>query len=179
VHYQKVHELYRPSSVARVVKCKRLQWLDIGLYRNKKLIQNLLGETISEWAIEKMRRKWDDDKMDLKIICRDGRWRELAQDRVQWRAALVLAMLNLRVLLPESQLISEMDLRETGCEDGRWMELAQDRVQWWALVLAVLTLWVLLPESQLISKMDLRETGCDDVGWMKIAQVRVQWRALV
>jgi hypothetical protein len=30
----------------------------------------------------------------------DGRWMKLAQDRVQWRA-LVLAVLNLRVLLPE------------------------------------------------------------------------------
>jgi hypothetical protein len=29
----------------------------------------------------------------------DGRWMELAQDRVQWRA-LVLAVLNLQVLLP-------------------------------------------------------------------------------
>jgi hypothetical protein len=35
----------------------------------------------------------------------------LAQDRIQWRG-LVLAVLNLRVLLPESQLISKMDLRE-------------------------------------------------------------------
>jgi hypothetical protein len=52
---------------------------------------------------------------------------ELAQDRVQWQA-LVLSVLNLRVLLPESQLITKMDLRETGCEDGRWMELAQYRV---------------------------------------------------
>jgi hypothetical protein len=51
----------------------------------------------------------------------------LIQDRVQWRA-LVLAVLNLRVLLPESQLISKIDLREIGFEDGRWMELAQDRV---------------------------------------------------
>jgi hypothetical protein len=33
--------------------------------------------------------------------CEDGRWIELAQDRVQWRA-LVLALLDLRVLLPES-----------------------------------------------------------------------------
>jgi hypothetical protein len=48
VHYQKVHDLYRPSSVARVVKCKRLQWLDIELYRNKKLIDNLLEETTSK-----------------------------------------------------------------------------------------------------------------------------------
>jgi hypothetical protein len=31
----------------------------------------------------------------------DGRWMELAQDLVQWRA-LVLAVLNLRVLLPDS-----------------------------------------------------------------------------
>jgi hypothetical protein len=62
---------------------------------------------------------------------------ELAQDRVQWRA-LVLAVLNLRVLLPESQLISKMDLTEISCEDERWMELAQDRVKWRALVLAVL-----------------------------------------
>jgi hypothetical protein len=37
-------------------------------------------------------------KMDLREIrCEDGRWIELAQDRVQWRA-LVLAVLNLRVL---------------------------------------------------------------------------------
>jgi hypothetical protein len=42
---------------------------------------------------------------------------ELSQDRVQWRA-LVLAVLNLRVLLPENQLISGMALREAGCEDG-------------------------------------------------------------
>jgi hypothetical protein len=35
-----------------------------------------------------------------KIRCEEGRWMELAQDRVQWQA-LVLAVLNLRVLLPE------------------------------------------------------------------------------
>jgi hypothetical protein len=46
-----------------------------------------------------------------------------------------------------SQLISEMDLRETGCEDGRWMELAQDRVQWLALVTAVLNPLVLRPRT--------------------------------
>jgi hypothetical protein len=70
---------------------------------------------------------------------------ELAQDRVQWRA-LVLAAFNLRVLLPESQLINKIDLNEIGCEGGRWMELAQDRVQWRAMVLAVLNLRVLLSE---------------------------------
>jgi hypothetical protein len=39
--------------------------------------------------------------MDLtEMGCKDGRWMELAQDRVQWRA-LVFVVLNLRVLLPE------------------------------------------------------------------------------
>ena len=40
--------------------------------------------------------------MDLmEIYCEDGKWIELAQDRVE-RWALVLAVLNLCVLLPES-----------------------------------------------------------------------------
>jgi hypothetical protein len=39
--------------------------------------------------------------MDLEeICCEDGRWMELAQDCVQWQA-LVLAVLNLQVLLPQ------------------------------------------------------------------------------
>jgi hypothetical protein len=39
--------------------------------------------------------------MDLmEIGCEDGRWMELAQDRVQWRAS-ALAVLNFRVLLPQ------------------------------------------------------------------------------
>ena len=62
----------------------------------------------------------------MEIGCGDGSWMELAQDRVQWWA-LVLAVLNRCVLLPESWSISKMDLMETGCEDGSWMELAQDR----------------------------------------------------
>ena len=40
--------------------------------------------------------------MDLREMgCEDGRWMELAQGRVQWQA-LVLVVLNLMVLLPES-----------------------------------------------------------------------------
>jgi hypothetical protein len=70
----------------------------------------------------------------------------VAQNRVHW-LPLIFAILKLRVLLPESWLINEMDLREIGCEDGRWMELAQGRFQWRNLVLAVLNLLVLLSES--------------------------------
>jgi hypothetical protein len=46
--------------------------------------------------------------MDLREIgCEDGKWIELAQDRVQWWA-FVLAVLNLRVLLLEGWLIREI-----------------------------------------------------------------------
>ena len=56
-----------------------------------------------------------DNKMDLmEVICESGRWIELAQGRVQWQA-VVLALLNHRVLLSDSK----MDLREVYCEDGR------------------------------------------------------------
>jgi hypothetical protein len=46
--------------------------------------------------------------------CEDGEWMELVQNRVKF-----WAVLKFWILLPESQLISKMDLRETGCEDGR------------------------------------------------------------
>jgi hypothetical protein len=49
------------------------------------------------------RGRWENIiNVDLReICCEDGRWMELAQDPVQWQA-LVLAVLNLRVLLPDS-----------------------------------------------------------------------------
>jgi hypothetical protein len=85
--------------------------------------------------------------MDLREIgYEDGKWMELAQDRVKW-LALVLSVLNLRVLLLAGYLISKMDLREVACEGGKWMELVQDRVQWLVLLLAVLNFRVLLPEG--------------------------------
>jgi hypothetical protein len=54
----------------------------------------------------------------MEIGCEDGRWIEVAQDRVHWWD-LLLAVLKRCVLLPARELISEMDLMEIGCEDGR------------------------------------------------------------
>jgi hypothetical protein len=34
------------------------------------------------------------------IVCEDGRWMKMAQDRVQWQG-FVSAALNLRILLPQ------------------------------------------------------------------------------
>lgn len=64
---------------------------------------------------------------------------ELAEGCIQWQT-LVLAVLNLLVLPPESCLISEMDLKEIGCEYGTWMELVQNHISWWAFVLVGLNL---------------------------------------
>jgi len=49
------------------------------------------------------RRLWEDNiKMELtEIGCQHGRWVEMTQDHVHWEA-LLLAVLNLQVLLPES-----------------------------------------------------------------------------
>jgi hypothetical protein len=47
-------------------------------------------------------KRENNTNIDLREMgCKDGRWMELAQDRVQWWT-LVLAVLNLGVLLPES-----------------------------------------------------------------------------
>jgi hypothetical protein len=45
-------------------------------------------------------------KMDLKeVCCENERWIQLAQGRVHWRALVLLAVLNFRVLLPDGTLI--------------------------------------------------------------------------
>jgi hypothetical protein len=81
--------------------------------------------------------------MDFRVTCCEGgRWIELVQDRVQWRA-LILAVLRCGLCY---QAFSKMDFKVTCCEGGRWMELAQDRVQWRALILAVLNLGIVIPE---------------------------------
>lgn len=52
----------------------------------------------------------------------------MAQDSVQhWNFALVV--LNLQILLPESQLITTIAFRKIGCKCRRWIELAQYHVQ--------------------------------------------------
>jgi hypothetical protein len=51
--------------------------------------------------------------LQREICCEDGRWMELAQDRVQWQA-LVLAVLNLGVLLPElANCVADCKLQAT------------------------------------------------------------------
>jgi hypothetical protein len=63
----------------------------------------LVGKPVEKVYLENREGYGGNIKVALRedMFREDGRWMELAQDRVQWRA-LVLAVLNLGVLLPES-----------------------------------------------------------------------------
>jgi hypothetical protein len=61
-----------------------------------------MGKNLRTLPLGKLRGRAENIKMDLRETgCEDVSWMELAEDRVQWRA-LVLVVLNLGVLLPES-----------------------------------------------------------------------------
>jgi hypothetical protein len=64
-----------------------------------------MGKPLRNRPLGKPRRMGGMVQVDFREMdCEDGRWMELPQYRVQWRA-LILAELNLRVLLPESEVI--------------------------------------------------------------------------
>jgi hypothetical protein len=61
--------------------------------------------TMEEWPLETLRRQVY-IKIGLReIIWEGGRWMEVAQNRIQWRD-FVLSVLNLRVILPKTKLVS-------------------------------------------------------------------------
>jgi hypothetical protein len=73
--------------------------------RNVEYIQNF-GRTLGKGRLERPRMRWEDNsKIDLADIgSENGRYMEVAQDYVIWRA-FVLMMLSLRVLLLECWLV--------------------------------------------------------------------------
>jgi hypothetical protein len=74
-----------------------IRWGEINTYRI------LVGKSLGKYLLGRRRRRYEDNiKKYLRDIgYEDGRWMELAQDRVQ-RRTLVLTVLNLGVLLPHS-----------------------------------------------------------------------------
>jgi hypothetical protein len=102
-------------------------------------------------------------------------------ERDDHRVQLVISGANHSVLLPESYIISKMNLRETNCEDGTRMELAQGRIQSRALVLLGSVSWFCYQRGSLLVKciLLLEETGSKDNTSIQLAKDRVQWRTLL
>jgi hypothetical protein len=67
----------------------------------------LVGKLERKRPLGRQRRRWEDGiRMDLKEIGRGNvDWIQMAQDRDRWRA-LVNTVMNLRVLEPQSELVS-------------------------------------------------------------------------
>lgn len=66
--------MYRPSSIAVIVKSTKIQWIRMEATRNA--YRCLIGNSLGKHPLERPRRTWVDNiKMDLdKIGCGDGRW---------------------------------------------------------------------------------------------------------
>jgi hypothetical protein len=66
----------------------------------------LVEKSLIKWALmtkEMKGQHWNEEIKNREINCEDINWMELAQENAQW-CALVVAVLNLWALLPESYL---------------------------------------------------------------------------
>jgi hypothetical protein len=74
----------RSRGIVKVVTCRRVQWARhvarLGETRNACRI--LAGETHEKLPLRRSIMRWEDH---TQIGYEDGKWMELAQDRVQWQ----------------------------------------------------------------------------------------------
>jgi hypothetical protein len=95
-----LHNLYSSPSIIRIIKSRRIRWVEhvarIGEKRN--VYRLLVGKPEGNRPLGRPRRRWIDNiNMDLlKIGVNVVDWIGLAQDRYSWRA-LVNSVMNLRV----------------------------------------------------------------------------------
>jgi hypothetical protein len=75
----------------------------------RKVYKVLVGKPEGKTPLRRSRRRWEDGiKMDLReISCGGMDWIQLAQDRDQWQA-VVNAVMNLWVVVPQSLLVSSL-----------------------------------------------------------------------
>jgi hypothetical protein len=108
-----LHILYSYTNIIRQIKSRRLKWAGhvarMGEERN--VYRVLVGKTEGKRPLGRPRRGCKNGiRMDLRGIgCRGVEWIQLAQDRDRWRAVLNTVM-NLRVLAPQSQSVSQSQL---------------------------------------------------------------------
>jgi hypothetical protein len=109
LHNGERHNFYSSSDIIRQKKSRRMRWA-LHLARmgeGRNVYKFLVGKPEGKRPLGRPRRIWENGiKMDIREIgCGGGEWILLAQDRDRWRV-LVNAVMNLRVLVPRSYLLS-------------------------------------------------------------------------
>jgi hypothetical protein len=99
-HNEELRDLFSSSSMVRTEVSRMFLWDRKEMSRNacRVVAEKPLGMP----PLERRRLRWENNMMMLlrKVGCEEGMWMEISQNRVLWRA-LVL-MLFLRILVPES-----------------------------------------------------------------------------
>jgi hypothetical protein len=119
LHSEELHILYSSPNIIRQIKSRRMRWAGhvahIGEERN--VYRTLMGKPEGKRPLERPRHRWEDGiRMDLKEIGLGSiDWIQLAQDRDRWQA-LVNTVMNFRVLVPRSSLISRQTLSKCICQ---------------------------------------------------------------
>jgi hypothetical protein len=105
LHNEYLHNLYSSPDIIGQVKQRRMRWAGhvARMREEREVYKVLVGNPEGKRPLGRPRRRWEDGiRMDLRYIGLGGvDWIRLAQDRDRWRA-VVSAVMNLRVLVPQS-----------------------------------------------------------------------------
>jgi hypothetical protein len=107
LHSEEVHNLYSSPDIIRQVQSRRMGWAGhvACMGEESKVYKVLVGKPKGKIPLGRPRRRWEDGiRMDRREIGLGVDWIALAEDRDRWRAVMS-AVMNLRVLVPRSQLV--------------------------------------------------------------------------
>jgi hypothetical protein len=94
LHNDELHNLYSSPNIFRVIKSRRIRWAEhvARMVDRRGFYRVLVGRPVCKGPLGKPRRSLDDKiKLELREMGIDGaNWIQLDQDRVQWRAFLLI-----------------------------------------------------------------------------------------
>jgi hypothetical protein len=109
LHNRELHNFYSSPDIIRQIKLRRMRWVGhmARMGKGRNVYRILVGKPEGKRPLERPGHRWGDGiKMDLREIGYGGvEWIRLAQDRDRWRA-VVNAVMNLQVLVPQSEGVS-------------------------------------------------------------------------